>query len=585
MLCQLRAADPEERRAVIALVGGRGGAMLDAINAAADDVLLEPLDADELRLRLALANRRATRWSGILAAREQRGATVDHGIESMPLALVQFHVDDQERLRVHYDPNAFQRMGLELPPAAGMEVAELARFLAPVDRQRIIASLRVAVRHEAPWSGTFELRDDLGGHTLVRAFAYPVPADVAGLKTWNVALLDVGSQPEIEHRIEQAATALRSRDDFLATVSHELRTPLTVILGSAQLLAVGIHGELTPAQLATITEIDQAGRQLLGLIDDILDYSHLAGGVCNLDLQPTDLAAVCRAAIQMVSARANVAGLTIGTAFDARVKAAMVDRQRFMQVLLQLLDNSIKFTPEGGSIQVEIKGDAGDDLVRLIVSDTGVGIAVDQQQRVFEPFVQLDSGTDRRFGGTGLGLALVSRLVQLHGGTIRATTGPTGGTRIAIVLPWPNQAEFRVSTGLVLRSAVVDGLAKSVSHSMLLVDPDPRSRRVLADQANELGHEIHLAANMAEAASLLNAATPNLVLLDIELALPARELIDQVRHHAPATPIVAITGRAAAEERQRWLAAGAADYLAKPIGSATLRDTIGRLCATQRRSP
>jgi signal transduction histidine kinase len=230
--------------------------------------------------------------------------------------------------------------------------------------------------------------------------------------------------------------AARLKDEFLASMSHELRTPLSAVLGFAEVLQDEAYGPLNDRQRQSLQHIAVSGRRLLDLINDILDLAALGAGKITLQLEPTALAPICQASMNRVMARAQQKRLSIAMTLDPAVPRLTVDARRVQQILENLLSNAVKFTPEGGAIGLEVAGDATRQAVDLIVWDTGIGIAQEQMPQLFQPFIQLDGRLARQYEGTGLGLALVARLVELHDGSVGVTSEVGRGSRFTVSLPW-----------------------------------------------------------------------------------------------------------------------------------------------------
>ena len=230
--------------------------------------------------------------------------------------------------------------------------------------------------------------------------------------------------------------ASRLKDEFLATVSHELRTPLTAILNLTEALQLEIYGTLTPRQLRASQSIHRSGQHLLHLINDVLDLAKIEAGALELQMTLVAVKPLCQASLELVSEQATRKQIQINFDYDDTVIGLVADERRLKQVLVNLLDNAIKFTPETGNIGLQVIGHVDHKLVELTVWDTGIGIAQGDQQLLFQPFVQLDSGLTRKFGGSGLGLAIVKRIVDMQGGQIMVESKMDIGSRFTVYLPW-----------------------------------------------------------------------------------------------------------------------------------------------------
>jgi signal transduction histidine kinase len=240
-----------------------------------------------------------------------------------------------------------------------------------------------------------------------------------------------------------AEQASRAKSEFLAAMSHELRTPLNAVIGFSQILANKTYGELNERQLQYLTSILSGGRHLRRLVDDVLDLAKVDGGHLTLDLTSVGIADELDEVVGVVESLARQKNITVTTEVKDVLPTINADRQRIQQVIYNLLSNAIKFTEPGGFIKVAVdatEGAAhGEGALRITVTDTGVGIKAEDQARIFEAFEQVDSSYARDQGGTGLGLALTKKLVELHGGTISvASEGVQGrGSVLTVRLPIP----------------------------------------------------------------------------------------------------------------------------------------------------
>ena len=216
----------------------------------------------------------------------------------------------------------------------------------------------------------------------------------------------------------ELARAVRAKDEFLANMSHELRTPLNAILALSESLLDQIRGPINERQRASLSSIETSGRHLLTLINDILDLSKIEAGRLDLRFEPTPLAELCEASLLFVREMALKKQLQIGFSLDDQLTVIEADAQRLKQMLVNLLSNAVKFTEPGGTVELAVEVDREAEAVRFTVADSGVGIDPEMMARLFQPFTQLDASLSRRHEGTGLGLALVRRLAELHGGSV-----------------------------------------------------------------------------------------------------------------------------------------------------------------------
>ena len=241
----------------------------------------------------------------------------------------------------------------------------------------------------------------------------------------------------------EMARMAQAKDEFLAAMSHELRTPLTAILGLSETMGDGLLGPLSTQQDRAVHIMHENGAHLLELINDILDMSRVASGQMALHWDQVPVSQLCDAGLRLIGPAARRKELMVSTAIDPQVRLVRGDSRRLKQMLVNLLGNAVKFTPQGGAIGLDVSANPDLREVRIGIWDTGVGIPADQFERLFQPFVQLDSTPARQYDGTGLGLALASGMAELHQGRIEVQSEAGRGSRFEIVLPWDPQAQRR----------------------------------------------------------------------------------------------------------------------------------------------
>lgn len=244
---------------------------------------------------------------------------------------------------------------------------------------------------------------------------------------------------ELSSANAELAKAAKMKDSFLASMSHELRTPLNAVLNISETLQEQVFGPLNPKQLHLAHTIEESGRHLMALINDILDLSKIGAGKLELVWDTIPVKILCDTTIKLIEESARKKNLIVSTNIDPSVKFIRGDQRRMKQVLLNLLNNAIKFTPSGGSISLIVWGDRNRQQVRFTISDSGIGISEEDIKLLFRPFTQLDNGLSRQYEGTGLGLALVYHLVQLHGGSIQVESKANIGSSFTVVLRWMDE--------------------------------------------------------------------------------------------------------------------------------------------------
>jgi len=258
---------------------------------------------------------------------------------------------------------------------------------------------------------------------LVQTFA-----DQAVIAIENVRLFN-----EIQEKRAELEVANQHKSEFLANMSHELRTPLNAVIGFSEVLMEKMFGEVNEKQAEYLQDIHESGRHLLSLINDILDLSKIEAGRMELDLSTFHLPTAVSNAMTLIRERAQRHGVTLGSEIDERLGDFQADERKVKQVLLNLLSNAVKFTPEGGRVDVSAKLDT--DHVQIAVRDSGIGISPADQAKLFGAFTQVGSDSARKAQGTGLGLALTKKFVELHGGSIAVTSEVGKGSTFAFKLP------------------------------------------------------------------------------------------------------------------------------------------------------
>jgi len=382
---------------------------------------------------------------------------------------------------------------------------------------------------------------------------------------------------------EDAERANRHKDEFLANVSHELRTPLNAILGWARMLG---SMQLSPDRAAhAITIVERNAVALARIIEDLLDVSRIVAGTLQLSPQPIDLAVLTRGALDAVRPTAAAKGVSLTLSSDpAALLPINADPARLQQVILNVVANAIKFTPADGRVDLFIEPAA--ESVALRVVDTGQGISADFLPHVFERFRQADGATTRRQSGLGLGLAIVRQIIELHGGSVNASSegvgrGSTftirlpiaGGEKVAADQTQGDRRSALATTSPVVRVARLDGLR------VLVVDDTEDGRALTALVLTQAGAQVAAVSSVREALDALESGRPDVLVSDI--GMPDQDgyaLIRQIREreavHGGLLYAVALTGYARAADRTRILAAGYQAHVTKPIDPVALTVAI-----------
>ena len=385
----------------------------------------------------------------------------------------------------------------------------------------------------------------------------------------TVAITNARVFRELEDKTRQLEVVSRHKSEFLANMSHELRTPLNSVIGFSDVLLDRMFGELNERQEEYIGDIRDSGRHLLELINEILDLSKVEAGQMELDRAAVSLPELLAQGVAMVREHADGRGISLSLDVAAEVGSVLADELKLKQVVLNLLSNAAKFTPDGGSVVVTA-GLAGDE-VRVSVRDTGIGIAEAERERIFEAFQRGGREARTHTQGTGLGLTLSRRIIDLHGGRLWMESELGVGSTFSFTIPVGIAALPEVD-----RSPKSTMPVPGVAGSVLVVEDDRRSADLMRVYLDGAGYAVSIARDGLEGLEMARRLAPRAVILDILLpGLSGWELLTRLKAD-PATAAIPVVIASMLDERGTGFSIGAAEYLVKPIDRQALLDALGR---------
>ncbi|MBC7783464.1 MAG: PAS domain S-box protein [Burkholderiales bacterium] len=491
------------------------------------------------------------------------------------------------------------------------------KYIHPEDLGRTYEAWQTVLRSGEPYMIEFRVRGGDGEFRWFLARAMPIRGGGGQIVRWFGTCTDIHEQKLLLEQNQQLLESERSaraqaerasnmKDEFLATLSHELRTPLSAILGWSHILT---QGGVNEADLANgLKTIERNARAQNRIIEDLLDMSRITSGKVRLDVQWMDLASTVQAVLDGVKPAADAKAIRITSVLDPHVTPVSGDPSRLQQVFWNLLTNAVKFTPKGGKIQVVLE--RVDSHLEVRVADSGEGISPDFLPHVFDRFRQADATTTRPHGGLGLGLAIVKQLVELHGGTISASSAGLGqGATFTITLPVPSvQADSGgPPSRRHPRGDGMDGVAGETSSSamdpvisapsasiaglkVLLVDDEPDALALVRRLLEDHHAIISTASSAAEGLTSFKDNPPDVLISDI--GLPGEDgysLIRGIRAlgdpYLSNIPALALTAYARSDDRIRAMAAGFQMHVAKPVEPAELVTIVASLAPRGKRAP
>jgi PAS domain S-box-containing protein len=414
-------------------------------------------------------------------------------------------------------------------------------------------------------------------------------------------LTDISDRKQAEAQLqrinEELLRATKLKDEFLANMSHELRTPLNAILGMSEALLDQVLGSVNERQQKAIDNIERSGRHLLELINDILDLSKIASGKMELNRTSTSITNLCSSSEVFVRQQAFQKNIQIISNIPPNLRDLNIDERRIKQVLINLLTNAVKFTPTSGRIIFSVAIGYGNTwlgeaqipnqirsedspMILFQVTDTGIGIAEKDLSRLFQPFVQVDSNLNRQYEGTGLGLAMVKQIVELHGGQVTVKSQLGQGSCFTVALPYEISDPSILQPTTESTTTVIASSEKAIAPLILLAEDNEANISNFTIYLTALNYRLIVANNGQEAIALAKSEKPDIILMDIQMpimdGLEATRLIRADAEIADI-PIIALTALAMQGDRERCLEVGANEYISKPVRLKQLALKIAEL--------
>jgi len=387
----------------------------------------------------------------------------------------------------------------------------------------------------------------------------------------------------------ELARSVRAKEEFLAAMSHEFRTPLTTIMGTSEMLIDGLYGELVGDAARAVSNIEESAQHLLSIINDILDVAKVEAGKIKLNLENVSVPLLCEASLRLVRQPAQKKNLKVSSDIDSMVQFIHGDPQRLKQLFVNLLSNAVKFTPEGGSIGLQVKGDLESGIAAFTVWDNGIGIPKEDMGKLFKPFVQLDSHLTRHHSGSGLGLVLAYRMAELHGGGISVESDPGKGSRFTVTVPWSTEPIRSSSPERIHEDfeCTINELESGEGATILLAEDHEANATMLTNVLRSRGYQVIAVKDGVEALAAAREIHPDIILMDIQMPnLGGLEATRQIRADAilGEIPVIAMTALTMPGDREQCLGAGVNDYLRKPLSIKGLLKTVQQHLGERRRS-
>lgn len=388
----------------------------------------------------------------------------------------------------------------------------------------------------------------------------------------EIRQLNANLEKRVIERTSELVHANRAKDEFLANMSHELRTPLNAILGLSESLLEGIRGSLNEKQEQSLQTIYSSGEHLLELINDILDVSKIEAGKFEISSDYVLVNDICVSSLNFIKQAALKKSISVEYVPQPEGTTIFGDPKRLKQILVNLLNNAVKFTPPNGSVKLNVQTDEKAGQIRFSIQDTGVGISADDQKKLFQPFVQLDNRLSRQYEGSGLGLVLVKKLTELHSGTVLVESELGRGSNFIVIFPWfpgsHRNADVDSTNHIALRQNKDGGIDQKKGIRIFIAEDNQANVMVVRDYLEHYGYQVFVARNGREVLANVQEISPHLILMDIQMPeLDGFEATRTLRSMPgfATVPIIALTAFAMPGDRERCLEAGMDEYLSKPV--------------------
>jgi PAS domain S-box-containing protein len=567
LLRELR-ADERTSTIPVILLSARAGeeAKIEGLSAGADDYLVKPFTARELlarveaHLKIHIVRREAEKAARESEERFRRMA------DSSPVII---WTTDTVGHTAFLNRTYREYFGIAADEAP---VFDWSAIIHPHDRKGYVAAFQTALQQQQTFHQRVRLRRHDGQWRWFESRGNPLLDGGGNLTGFIGSSLDITEIYESQERLRELD---QRKDEFLANMSHEIRSPLTGIMGYADILLTKLKD---PEHLQYLKTIKESGNYLIEIVNDILDLSKIEAGKLVLSIEPVSPHEVLGEIQGLMDVRAREKGLPLLLRYEGVVPPRIeTDRTRLRQIVINLVSNAIKFT-ERGRVEIVVRFNRDEDLLQIEVIDTGIGIAPEHQAVLFQPFTQADSTSTRRYGGTGLGLTITKRLVEMLGGSISFESEPEKGSSFRVTIPSGSAQAPVQRTGAAL--GVEGSAAESAlgGYRILIVDDRKEFCYLVSRYIEDAGGRTMSVSDGQSAIAAVESAGSDpfhAVIMDIQMpGLDGYETTRQLRTKGFKTPIIALTAGAMVGDREKCLRAGCDDYLTKPIDRQALVNRI-----------